>query len=153
MSGKYLPAASEGWGKVLFSQASVCSHPGEGGTYLGQVQMGGGGTYPGQVQTGVPPARVGTPSPHQDRSAQRTLAARRAVYTASCVHAGGHSCSDLFVVSETFEFGMLQACRSAGTVKRVVVTSSIAAITADFDAPDKREIKDIYDEKRNKRHL
>ena len=46
-----------------------------------------------------------------------------------------------------FQFGMLQACRSAGTVKRVVVTSSIAAITADFDAPDKREIKDIYDEK------
>ena len=32
-------------------------------------------------------------------------------------------------------------------MKRVVVTSSIAAITADFDAPDKREIKDIYDEK------
>ena len=40
-----------------------------------------------------------------------------------------------------------QACRTVGTVKRVVVTSSVAAITDDFDTPHKSDIKEIYDEK------
>ena len=64
---KYLlPPASEGWGKVLFSQASVCSHLGGGGEYPSQVQMGGG--YPARSgmphpgQGGYPLAKVGTPS-------------------------------------------------------------------------------------------
>ena len=47
---RLLPPASEGWGKVLFSQASVC--PGA---------RGGGGTYPGWG--GGTPSRVGTPPP------------------------------------------------------------------------------------------
>ena len=73
---------SEGMGKVLFSQVSVCSHfrggGGSGGTYLpanegvpmfwpirgrgGGTYLpadgGGGGTYPGYVH----PTRVGTPA-------------------------------------------------------------------------------------------
>ena len=43
-------------GKVMFSEVCVCPHSG-GGTYPGQVQMGGEGTCPGQgVPTPVPPS-------------------------------------------------------------------------------------------------
>ena len=80
----FLPNASKGWGKVMFS---VCSHPGVPtltggrGTYPGQVQMGctypdQGDTYPGQVQMGggVPSLTRGVPTLARSRWEVPTLA-------------------------------------------------------------------------------
>ena len=76
--------AYPGWGGYLLwpgPDGGICPGWGGGGTYLGQVQMGGGtytgqgGIYLGQVQTVVPTkvlqsryllAKVGTPQPGQD---------------------------------------------------------------------------------------
>ena len=110
VSAGYLPPASEGWGKVMFS---VCSHLGGGGVSPagggsgqsswwggGQVQLAGmGGVSPARRRGQVQPARGGIRS-SQRRGGQvqpagggggQHLAPSCRRY-ASCVHAGGLSC-------------------------------------------------------------
>ena len=61
-----LPPASEGWGKVMLSQASVCPHPGGGGTRWGVPHDGGTPSpemgYP-QPEMGYPPGQGRYPWP------------------------------------------------------------------------------------------
>ena len=74
----FITAASEGWGKVIFS---VCSHPGEVGT-MSKVWGGVGVGYPSQVWdggVGGTPARSrwwggypGYPPPTRQRSIEST---------------------------------------------------------------------------------
>ena len=94
---------SEGMGKVLFSQVSVCLHFVGGAWLWGTYPSWGGGTYLGQGS--YPPpiqgrnpllSRAGTspphPPPHSPETDQHTEYLLHGKRYASCVHARGLSC-------------------------------------------------------------
>ena len=87
-------------GPVGYTRTGVLPWPGQDGVPLGQVSIG---YPPGQVRMGQPPSQVRMASqarkryppspPHPQRNKQQIEYLLRGGRYASCVHAGGLSCS------------------------------------------------------------